>query len=370
MDRYLAIQDFVNGLIWVLALILIVVTLLMIFVHITTNVKNAKIHKMREQILYIINIQMRTEQMRRMIMNLLKDQETIDISCIPGIRSKLGAAVLVGLLRELDDSKKEALRAAVCSKEYLKYIKKSLLRRNPDHVILLIKLIGELKMPGFSKDIVSQIYRYKDNAYAQHIGMFSLSLLGEGEGIVCLCGDKNFTIKLSFRSLQEIFASFNGDKERLYSQLLDTAQDVYIHRTCIKRIGSEKMKGLAEKVIPYLTSANFNIRIDAIRTLGELKYKSAAEIINDQVKDEHWEVRSAAITALAEIDRQKYFEELIRGLCDQEWWVRYRAATALTTYPDPEKLLQCVAATGDRFAAEIMSFAIRKDELIKGGQVA
>ena len=108
------------------------------------------------------------------------------------------------------------------------------------------------------------------------------------------------------------------------------------------------------------------MRIDAVRTLGQLAYTPAYQPILALAKNDRWELRAVVATALAAFDAGKNAETLIDLLCDREWWVRYRAAESLTKATDTKELLARVEKTGDRFAAEMMRFALEQAALIKG----
>ncbi len=166
--------------------------------------------------------------------------------------------------------------------------------------------------------------------------------------------------------MEELFSTFAGDREKLCRGLIDTAADQYIRRTCIKAIGEYSYFELAEMVMPYLESKQLNARIDAIRTLGQLRYGPAQARILSYAADEKWEVRVIAATALGAYGVEENFETLVKLLCDREWWVRYRAAEMLAKYKDQAVLLARVGETNDRFAKEMMQFALEKNALTKG----
>ena len=106
-----------------------------------------------------------------------------------------------------------------------------------------------------------------------------------------------------------------------------------------------------------------NMRIDAVRTLGQLAYAPAYQPILALAKSDRWELREVVATALAAFDADKNAETLIDLLCDREWWVRYRAAESLLCCSDPDDVVRRVAAREDRFAREMMQFALDKQYL-------
>ena len=71
-------------------------------------------------------------------------------------------------------------------------------------------------------------------------------------------------------------------------------------------------------------------------------------------------------TALGAFGAERNEETLVKLLCDREWWVRYRAAESLAKAGDSEQLMQRIEATGDRFAAEMMRFALDRAAFLRG----
>ncbi|MEZ4626769.1 MAG: hypothetical protein R2912_01225 [Eubacteriales bacterium] len=112
----------------------------------------------------------------------------------------------------------------------------------------------------------------------QHIGLLSLCLLARRQRSFYLL-DESIASLLSFRTLEELFNVFRGDREQLCDRLVGSAADPYIRRTCVKAIGNNKYTALAPEVMPLLNSLQLNMKIDAARTLGQLCYAPAYEHI-------------------------------------------------------------------------------------------
>ena len=123
---------------------------------------------------------------------------------------------------------------------------------------------------------------------------------------------------------------------------------------------------LGDLVLPHLVQGHINTRIDSARTLGQIRFEAALPQIVAGAGDPRWEMRAVVATALGAFGEQENEETLIKLLCDREWWVRYRAAESLTKATDTKELLARVEKTGDRFAAEMMRFALEQAALIKG----
>ena len=77
-------------------------------------------------------------------------------------------------------------------------------------------------------------------------------------------------------------------------------------------------------------------------------------------------MRAVVATALSSFDKQENVETLLKLLCDREWWVRYRAAESLAKVADVKSILTLAEKTGDKFALEMMRFALDQAALLRG----
>lgn len=364
------VQSVVNWLIIVMAGFLALFTLLLLALHFTSAAQGKRIQKMRAQLLCLISEEADADRIRNKLYDMVNPEgETDSISDIQGIRSLRGLQVISETADELGELEKQVLAREVGGEWFGRYLKKQFENGNVDSIILVVKLIGTLDLYQYIPEVITQIYCYRATTQMQHIGMLALCLLGAEKELVAICRDKTVASLLSFRTLEELFATYTGDREKLCRTLIDTAADQYIRRTCIKTIGEQGYGDLAELVTPYLESGQANARIDAIRTVGQLRYAPALEKVRAFADDERWEIRVAVATALGRYGAEENFGILIALLCDREWWVRYRAAEALADYPNEKALLERVDETNDRYAREMMRFALDKRALA-GGEAA
>lgn len=277
-------------------------------------------------------------------------------------RTKTGVAVLSQVLGECDETLAATIQKMVREAGFEAYIKKQLESGDVAYCTLLIKLIGELRLRGFSDYISEFLYKYKRDVNLQYVGFLTLSLLGDSDTLIPICLDDDFTQSLSFRSLKEIFKHFSGDRTKLCDALLQ-APDNYIRRITLIMIGEYALGAIADRTLKLLHTLDVNIVIDAVRSLGQLQYEPAAPELQALFSHERWEVRNAVVRALASINLEKYAMDVAKGLSDQEWWVRYNAATALADYSRVQELQQCDAIRQDKFATEILQYAIRRKAL-------
>lgn len=345
--------------------VLVIFTVLLLALHLTNSIKSKRVQAMREQLICLISGEAAASRLKNKLMAIIRQEEGCvqSISEIPGIRSLRGLLVISETADELKGEQLAVLRREIGGGWYSKYLCQQFTYGSVDSVILVIKLAGVLGLRQYLPDIIQQVYAHRTNPHMQNIGMLSLCLLAAEAELVSICRDSSIASMLSFRTLEELFTVYRGDREALCRRLIDTAADPYIRRTCVKAIGQNCYYSLAEMVMPLLTSPQTNMQIDAARTLGQLAYEPAYEKILAMAKHERWELRAIVATALANYGAEQNEETLLDLVCDREWWVRYRAAESLTQMSDPDAALRRVAARNDRYALEMLQFALDKKAL-------
>jgi len=359
------IQAVVNVLIVIMGSVLVLFTVLLLLLHLTNSIKSKRIQAMREQLICLISGEAAASRLKNKLMAIIRQEEGCvqSISEIRGIRSLRGLLVISETADELKSSEMAVLRREIGGDWYAKYLCQQFSYGSVDSVILVIKLAGTLGLRQYLPDIIQQVYAHRTNSHMQNIGMLSLCLLAAESELVSICRDSSIASLLSFRTLEELFTVYRGDREALCRRLIDTAADPYIRRTCVKAIGQNCYYSLAEMVLPLLNSPQLNMQIDAARTLGQLAYEPAYEQILAMAKNDRWELRAIVATALATYGVDENESMLLDLVCDREWWVRYRAAESLTLSSNTDAVVDRVAARNDKYALEMLRFALDKKAL-------
>jgi len=360
-------MNLMAGLSIVLGALLALGLLLLLLLHLTRAVDNRRVQKMREQLLSLISGAAQSKIMKNHIYEMVNPGGKLDrLSDIKGIRSARGLIVMAETAEELSGAAFEKLQKEAGGEWYGEYIRKLFDSVDEETIALAVKLIGALQLTNYTPDVVTQIYCCRTTAQMQHVGMLTLCMLGAERDIVALCRDHTIASLLSFRTLEEIFSVYNGDLKRLCRKLITSASDPYIRRTCIKTIGEKRYEDLGDLVLPHLIHGHINTRIDAARALGQIHFDMAHPYILKNAEDARWEMRAVVATALGAFDIATDEETLLQLLCDREWWVRYRAAESLAQTNDPARMMERAEQTGDRFALEMMRFALERRQLMRG----
>ncbi len=277
-----------------------------------------------------------------------------------------GIRVLENLVGTVDEEKFEILRKILSTEKFTRYFRDNLTFKNQSVALLTTKLIAEIKLDGFIPEILTNIKRWENDSEAQQVGLLALCLNGKKKALVELLSHKDFKLMVSFRTIQELIESFNGDKISLFKELLSRNCDTYIYRACIQSIGNEKIYELAEEIISFLNSENLNLRISVARALGELKYKPAKDMLLKMLPESDWELTSAIVEALSKISPEDCYETILPFVFHKEWWVRYRTAEILVSLQDSDKLITDIEKSKDKYASEIIEYMLQRKELIKG----
>ena len=360
-------ETLLGGLVAVLAAVLALGAALLLLLHLTRAADSRRVQRMREQLLCFISGEAQACRMKSRIYEMLEPGGAVDaLSGIRGIRSPRGLIAITETAGELTGAALEKLQKEAGGEWYGEYLRELFEGVDEEAMALGVKLIGALKLKSYTADVVTQIYCCRTTVQMQHIGMLTLCMLGAERDIIALCRDHTIASLLSFRTLEEIFSIYTGDLKKLCRKLITTASDPYIRRTCIKTIGEKRYEDLGDLVLPHLLQGHINTRIDAARALGQIRFEEAYLPILESAQDPRWEMRAVVATALGAFGADKNTEPLVGLLCDKEWWVRYRAAESLTTVCDTERLLRRVEETHDRFAGEMMRFALDQAALIRG----
>jgi hypothetical protein len=359
------VQAVVNWLIIIMATVLALFTLLLLTLHLTNSIKSKRIQAMREQLICLISGEAAASRLKTKLYEVIRQEEGCvkSISQIRGIRSLRGLLVISEIADELSGADLAVLCREIGGEWYSKYLKQQFADGSVDSVILVVKLVGTLGIKQYIPDVVQQIYCHRINPHMQHIGLLSLCLLGSETSLVSICRDPTIASLLSFRTLEELFTVYKGDRVTLCKRLIGTAADQYIRRTCVKAIGEYRYASLAELVLPLLDSPQLNMQIDATRTLGQLSYAPAYPKIAAMAKSERWELRAVVASALVSFGVDENKETLIDLLCDREWWVRFRAAESLIQSKHIKAIQNEVKKRGDRYAQEMLQFALDKQSL-------
>lgn len=362
------LQLFIDVLIVVMGAILVLFTIGLIILHIIATSRSKRIARIKKRILRMLNPGEDLEYYRGQIYKLLDpDSDIRTLKDIRGIRSSHGTIAMTLVIQEIEDDERERLRNIILNdKWYLDHIRTNLDSLSYDRVGVFTKLIAEVRIPGFEKQIKSNLYRLKKHADNQEIGLLALFMNGCHDDLVSVFGDPGFDLILSFRSIQELFACYAGNHTALYRELLWLKCDLYITRACIRGAEIDGAKELCPLIEPYLHSDNANLVIDSTRALGTLGYKDAIEEIKKLAYHESWSVRSVAVSAIAQLDPENSYDILLHALCDREWWVRFHAAEALSMLKGHPALMEDVKKLDDNFAFDMMRYITERNELMNG----
>ncbi|GFP77631.1 HEAT repeat domain-containing protein [Clostridium fungisolvens] len=238
---------------------------------------------------------------------------------------------------------------------------KDLNTRNIYKKALCCKRLGELRSKKATKDLLEQIpISIQDIKYN---ALLALAKIGDEQSFIDAFSKINGSILLSERSLIEIIDSFEGNKNFVYSKMIDV-EDEFISSLFIKSAGNSLEYTLIEQIARYLESSSKERRISAIKALGNMKDTRYIDKISNLLDDEGWEIRALAAKTLGRYSDINVIPKLINKLSDRQWFVRYNSAVSILKLDESLKYVHKVFEGQDRFAKDIIISAMEDTDLM------
>ena len=278
-----------------------------------------------------------------------------------------GLRILLSISYKLNSEQKEALRNILSNKKFSDYFRSNLTFKKQPLALLTTRVIAEYKLDFFTPEILLNLKRWESDSEAQQVGLLALFANGRNKELLQLFANEDFKLHISFRTMQELIETLQGNKIDFFKALLSKKCDSYIYRACFQSIGKENLTELSEHIITFLNSKNLNLLISTTRALGDLKYMPAKEKLEELLKESEWELTCVIVEALAKIDPKGCYETILPFIFHKEWWVRYRTAETLVSISDNEKLLSDIKKRNDKYADEIIAYMLQKKELTEEG---
>lgn len=238
---------------------------------------------------------------------------------------------------------------------------KDLNTRNIYKKALSCRRLGELRSKKATKDLLEQIPSSIQDI--KHNALLALAQIGDEQSFIEAFSETNGLILLSERSLIEIIDSFEGNKNFVYSKMIDE-EDEFISSLFIKSAGNSLEYDLIEPIAGYLDSNSKERKIAAIKALGNMKAIRYIDKISNLLEDESWEIRALAAKALGAYDDISVIHKLIKNLSDSQWFVRYNSAVSILKLDKRLQFVHKVFEGKDNFAKDIIISAMEDMDLI------
>lgn len=238
---------------------------------------------------------------------------------------------------------------------------KQLSQKNFYAKALACKKLGELR----SKIAVPFLLKEVDSASQDVIynALLALAKIGDEEGFLQAFNNINASILLSERSLIEIVDSFEGDKNAIYTQMLDSDNE-FVSRIFIKSAGSYQDAKIASQIAAFLKGNSKEKTIAAIKALSHMNNSTYLDDISALLKDDNWEIRAMSAKALGSYELPSVMSSLIAALSDTEWFVRYNAASSLLLLDKNFDYIAKVFEGDDKFAKDILILAMENNNIL------
>lgn len=221
---------------------------------------------------------------------------------------------------------------------------------------LACRQLGDLRLHS-TEVYIFKVMNSKDNNVIYN-GLLALSKMGDLENLSRILVSNSRDINISFRALIEVLEAFEGSKEQLFKETIDSSDD-YLKGILVKAAVDGQYESLSSYYVKYLVSDNLNLKIACVRALSELKNPVYEQDVIEMLYAEEWEVRAAAAKGLEKVGTSVSFEPLLKTTSDQEWWVRHNAARTLVSIPGGKEYAQQIFKGGDQYARDAVADAMR-----------
>jgi HEAT repeat protein len=220
---------------------------------------------------------------------------------------------------------------------------------------LACKNLGEFRSKKAVKHLLNKLN--EKSLDLKYHALMGLAKIGDEDAFIAAFNRLGRGAALSERSLTEIIDSYEGDKEQLYTTMINSNKP-YVSTLFLKSAGNYKNLKLNDIIFNYIYNVDKEKRIAAIKAIGQNGDIRYLNKIVDMLSDSEWEVRAAAAKSLGRLQDERSLGPLVRALSDSVWWVRYNAANSIIKIRKGISMLQGILSGEDKFAKDSILSAL------------
>lgn len=241
-------------------------------------------------------------------------------------------------------------------------------RRNHPQLALLVMLGDRLGMRTEAyRTLLVDCLDQTLPMYLRIVALRGLARQGDKELLLLalrIAGKQNNAY--SVKMLTDVLLLYNSDKAALFDELLQYffGYSENVRCAAISVITMERMAEFAQDMFHIIQEEDMELecRIAAIKYFGTVSFPPVEPTLIHLLVTEDWECAAVAARSLAKYDCAHAEEQLLHALSSSNWYVRYN--TAMTIVARRPDLIQRALAHEDRYARDIMSYAL---DISKGG---
>ncbi|TJX65498.1 HEAT repeat domain-containing protein [Soehngenia saccharolytica] len=238
--------------------------------------------------------------------------------------------------------------------------------RDKNARIVAIKNLGGLR----NKKALDHILQMLNTSNPEQIytSLKAISNIGDEEYFIRAFQMIDESTSLSERSLIEIADGFQGDKTRVYLELMNSQND-FISTVFIKSAGNFKNTILLDEIYKFIDDPNNEKKIAAVRAFGNIGDNRYIDDIIKHAKSDSWELRATVAKVLGQLNDAKAIEALLELVRDENFFVRRNSSDSIISLESGLEAVKKVLLGDDKFAIDSIIDSIERkftwDELVE-----
>ncbi len=229
--------------------------------------------------------------------------------------------------------------------------------RDKNARILAIKNLGGLRNRKALDHIIKMLNT--SNPEQIYTSLKAISNIGDEEYFIRAFQMIDESTSLSERSLIEIADGFQGDKTRVYLELMNSQND-FISTVFIKSAGNFKNTILLDEIYKFIDDPNNEKKIAAVRAFGNIGDNRYIDEIIKHAKSDSWELRATTAKVLGQLNDAKAIEPLLELVKDENFYVRRNSSDSIISLENGLEAVKQVLLGDDKFAIESIIDSIER----------
>ncbi|WP_024615671.1 HEAT repeat domain-containing protein [Clostridium sp. Ade.TY] len=247
--------------------------------------------------------------------------------------------------------------------DYIRKLIKNYKYTNEMKKAYIIFLLGEYRQ---DKDYINDFIKKAVNTksiYLRFNVLDSISKIGNCKVFIeALKAISDIESNINKKIFVDVIGNFKGNMELLNEQLLFNFDrfSVEIKIIITNHYSNNNFKLASNKFLKILNDRyeNRELKINILNYFEKVKFEDAKETLILNLNSNEWEFRALAAKALKNYKDNTVLNELLNSITDANWYVRFNSANSLLNFNNEADLVQAVNRKCDKYASEILLYAI------------
>lgn len=247
--------------------------------------------------------------------------------------------------------------------DYIRKLIKKYKYTNEMKKAYIIFLLGEYRQ---DKDYINDFIKKAVNTksiYLRFNVLDSISKIGNCKVFIeILKAISDTESNINKKIFVDVIGNFKGNMELLNEQLLFNFDSFSVEIKIIitNHYSNNNFKLVSNKFLKILNDRyeNRELKINILNYFEKVKFEDAKETLILNLNSNEWEFRALAAKALKNYKDKTVLNELLNSITDANWYVRFNSANSLLNFNNEADLVQAVNRKCDKYASEILLYAI------------